>query len=86
MDEKINTDEIPEIIKFNSAKEFLDYIDKRYGLQISREIRSALEYTGDPNKPVEYTYWEHDGNSQEITFYKSLADKEFPVIDSEQSK
>lgn len=63
---------------FTSAEDFTNYVINRYGKEIGRVIRNSIEYTGDPQKPVVYTYWEHDGTPNNITFYQSLADQEFP--------
>lgn len=73
----------PNFVEFETPLEFNEWTNKRYGSQVGRVIRSSMEYTGDPQNPVEYTYWQHENGSSKITFYKSLADKEFKILNEE---
>jgi hypothetical protein len=74
-------------LHFTSPEDFTQYLFKRYGMEIGRVIRNAIEYTGDSTNPVVYKYWEHDGTPSNITFYKSLADAEYPnaIQESEET-
>lgn len=67
-----------EKMHFTSVEDFTNHLNTRYGKEIGRVIRNQIEYTGNREKPVMYTYWEHDGTPNNITFYQSLADQEFP--------
>ena len=59
--------------KFNSMFEFREYLHKKYGDKIGSAIESSIEYD---IAGTYYTFWSNVNN--EIIFYESLADKEYP--------
>jgi hypothetical protein len=67
-------------IKFKSSEEFIKYLFNRYGKESGNIIKTAIEYTGNTENPVEYKYWNYGKTTDEIIFYQSLADVEYPNI------